>query len=512
MGGLAGPSNSTFMGTVTSVSGTNANGVSFVITNPTTTPNITISLGAITPTTVNGLTLAAAAVGFTITGGATPKTLTVPLDATVSGTNTGDQTTSGTLNRITVTNGATNPVIDIAATYVGQASITTVGTLATGVWNATVMGVTFGGTGTVTQFTAGSVVFAGPSGVYTQDNANLFWDDTNNRLGIATASPGAPLHVKNAANSTGIMLDATSANSYTDIQTQAATQGIRMFGGTAYNTGPAFQIWPTGSSFQGLYFDAGNASGADIQFRKSPAGAAAMVIKQSTGLIGIQGVTPGAFIDISAATTSNAQIRLRTGTAPTSPNDGDMWNDSTRVAMMSRVGSNTLYNRAGLFMQTADQTITGTTTETTIFGTGIGSKTMAANTLTIGKVINIIVSGVFTTPVAAGNLTIRVKFGSTTIATGTISTLINSATNAGIQFNVTITTRTTGASGTVVVDGSVGYDTTGVLTRNFVALNNAGATSTIDTTASQVIDVTAQYATGTGNTLKTTTATIELTA
>lgn len=58
----------------------------------------------------------------------------------LSGTNTGDQTTSGTANRITVTSGTTNPVIDIAATYVGQASITTVGTITTGSWQANPVG------------------------------------------------------------------------------------------------------------------------------------------------------------------------------------------------------------------------------------------------------------------------------------------------------------------------------------------------------------------------------------
>lgn len=50
-----------------------------------------------------------------------------------------------------------------------------------------------GGTGTATAFTTGSVVFAGASGVYSQDNANLFWDDTNNRLGIGTTSPQSAL-------------------------------------------------------------------------------------------------------------------------------------------------------------------------------------------------------------------------------------------------------------------------------------------------------------------------------
>lgn len=38
---------------------------------------------------------------------------------------------SGTANRITSTGGAT-PVIDIAATYVGQTSLTTLGTVTTG--------------------------------------------------------------------------------------------------------------------------------------------------------------------------------------------------------------------------------------------------------------------------------------------------------------------------------------------------------------------------------------------
>ena len=52
-----------------------------------------------------------------------------------------------------------------------------------------------GGTGTATAFTAGSVVFAGASGVYTQDNTNFFWDDSNNRLGIGTAAPACSLDV-----------------------------------------------------------------------------------------------------------------------------------------------------------------------------------------------------------------------------------------------------------------------------------------------------------------------------
>lgn len=46
-----------------------------------------------------------------------------------------------------------------------------------------------GGTGTSTAFTAGSIVFAGASGVYSQNNTKLFWDNTNSRLGIGFGSP-----------------------------------------------------------------------------------------------------------------------------------------------------------------------------------------------------------------------------------------------------------------------------------------------------------------------------------
>lgn len=44
------------------------------------------------------------------------------------------------------------------------------------------------------SFTQGSVFFTGASGAFTEDNANLFWDDTGNRLGIGTATPDRILH------------------------------------------------------------------------------------------------------------------------------------------------------------------------------------------------------------------------------------------------------------------------------------------------------------------------------
>jgi hypothetical protein len=46
-----------------------------------------------------------------------------------------------------------------------------------------------------TALTLGSLPFIGASGALTQDNANLFYDDTNNRLGIGTNAPTTPIDV-----------------------------------------------------------------------------------------------------------------------------------------------------------------------------------------------------------------------------------------------------------------------------------------------------------------------------
>lgn len=49
---------------------------------------------------------------------------------------------------------------------------------------AGILPVANGGSGTGTAFTAGSVIFAGVAGIYTEDNANFFWDDAANRLTV----------------------------------------------------------------------------------------------------------------------------------------------------------------------------------------------------------------------------------------------------------------------------------------------------------------------------------------
>jgi len=79
-----------------------------------------------------------------------------------------------------------------------------------GTWNVTgnvtVTGTVTAAAFTATGFTQGSVIFAGASGAQTEDNANFFWDDANNRLGIGTAAPAATLSIAQPVATSGAAL------------------------------------------------------------------------------------------------------------------------------------------------------------------------------------------------------------------------------------------------------------------------------------------------------------------
>lgn len=71
------------------------------------------------------------------------------------------RTITGTASRITITEGdgvSGNPTLDISSAYVGQSSITTLGTIISGVWNGTALVTTCGGTG-LTSYTAGDLAY-----------------------------------------------------------------------------------------------------------------------------------------------------------------------------------------------------------------------------------------------------------------------------------------------------------------------------------------------------------------
>ncbi len=72
------------------------------------------------------------------------------------------RTITGTASRLSVADGdgvAGNPTLDIDSSYVGQASITTIGTITTGVWTGTTIAVANGGTGQST-YTKGDILYS----------------------------------------------------------------------------------------------------------------------------------------------------------------------------------------------------------------------------------------------------------------------------------------------------------------------------------------------------------------
>jgi hypothetical protein len=95
------------------------------------------------------------------------------------------------------------------------------GTIATGVWNGTTIAIANGGTNK-TSYTSGSVVYYDGTSL-TEDNANLFWDKTNHRLGIGTTGPGFPLDVKTGANTALRLIGGQAA---TNNNVQLRFQGI----------------------------------------------------------------------------------------------------------------------------------------------------------------------------------------------------------------------------------------------------------------------------------------------
>lgn len=112
----------------------------------------------------------------------------------------------GVTARITVTNGTGelgNPVIDIASDYVGQTSITTLGTVTTGTWNATIIAAQYGGTG-IGAYTANNYIRAAsattleqrtPAQVLSDIGASpaLTTTSTSATGGSATALPAQPV-------------------------------------------------------------------------------------------------------------------------------------------------------------------------------------------------------------------------------------------------------------------------------------------------------------------------------
>lgn len=140
------------------------------------------------PTTFTG----SSTVNFNFTG---PTNVTFPTSgvlATVGGT---VSSVVGTTNRITVTTTSGVSTVDIASTYVGQSSLTTLGTITTGTWNASLIPMAFGGTNANLTATANNLVYSTASAMALLPTANNGVLITSN-TGVPSISSTLPTAVQ----------------------------------------------------------------------------------------------------------------------------------------------------------------------------------------------------------------------------------------------------------------------------------------------------------------------------
>ena len=163
-----------------------------------------------------------------------------------------------------------------------------------------------------------------------------------------------------------------------------------------------------------------------------------------------------------------------------------------------------IMNYAGtIATQTDDATIVDTVTETTLFGTVVGTLTLPADLLIAGRTIRITMRGHISTT-GTPNITIRSNLGGTEVV-GTGATAVGTVSSVGWTYTVDITCRSTGGSGTVVAAGLFSWDDGSV--QNSVKTG----TTTIDTTGTLAVDITAEWGTASAsNTITAQIASVEV--
>jgi hypothetical protein len=146
-----------------------------------------------------------------------------------------------------------------------------------------------------------------------------------------------------------------------------------------------------------------------------------------------------------------------------------------------------------LFTQTALQTVAGTLTKSPMVGAGVGSLTIPANTLTVGKTYRMSIRGVYSTPLLnIATVTCRMELNGAAITTGAASSLLASANNAAYEAEQIITIRSVGTNGILVAIGGLNFSSAGG-SRVFVDWNTGTGTALINTTVANTFTPTIQF-------------------
>jgi len=367
---------------------------------------------------------------------------------------------------------------------------------------------TFAGLTLTGLTTAGSILFASAGGTISQDGANLYWNDAANQLSVGGTV------VRNAS-----MLDV-----YGQLQSNSYVMGA----------GPDLSLFPVVggqsvlSSWHGLQLVGNKASTVvytPVDIGGGPSIASVIIPNQQAGAIGVVilgqtgqtgnllefrtvsnvGLTAfnasgdlliGSLVDNGvdafqvAGSAAVSQSLLLSPTATAGTANGRLWSDSAGQTLDTFQAGVVQSIETALFSQTNSVTVANIATENTLLGTGAGTITLPANFFTIGKTIRIRMMGSYRTNGAVA-LRMRSYLGATLIG----DTAAVSYTVAAIRYfelEAVYTCRTVGVAGTVM--GQIVFEgNTSATAQQKTASINTVAT-TINTTISQVLNITALWA------------------
>jgi len=185
-------------------------------------------------------------------------------------------------------------------------------------------------------------------------------------------------------------------------------------------------------------------------------------------------------LNLAQTTTSRASLNVPSGTAPTSPANGDHWHDGSLRTFQWQIPMGTTALVGLVYTNGVDSTAIANTVTETIFSTNF---TVPANSVTAGKKLRIRAHGKYST---TGSPTLRfgIRFNGVTLAqTGTIA-CGTGVTDSDWSVEAVMATNAASSSAAVRAHIKAIVDSTMAQKR---------AATTIDATAAGVLGITAQW-------------------
>jgi hypothetical protein len=334
---------------------------------------------------------------------------------------------TGTSNRITVASSTTTPVVDIASTYAGQASIITLGTISTGVWQGTAIADTY-------------------------ISSASTWNAKQSAITLSvTGASGAATFIANTLNIPTYTLSGLggiSASSTDTLTNKDLTSGTNSFPTFNQNTTGSSARWTTARLLAGNSTD----GSANVAFTNK-------FIVQGTTDTGLSGAQ-----FLGALTTGILKNTTTTGVLSIATPGTDYVTDSSTNTFTNKSGNISQWtNDSGYVTSSGVTSISGTVSRITSSGGAtpiididaayVGQSSITTlgtigvgvwqGSLVVGQYGGTGVNNSGKTITLGGNLTTSGAFGTTLISTGTTSiTLPTAGTLSTLAGSETLTNKT----------------------------------------------------------------------